>query len=275
MENTRDSEKFWRDIEKELNNLRSFSVLISENKKETDLLKRVTVLSPMDPIILSMTTHDLMTPLAAISGNLKLLKKCLNSGVNLKKIEKYSYNIGTGVHDLLEMLDQLREVASIESGVDKITLKEIDIRGVIQKMEPLFNVLAAEKKHSVVIDYSDDALNSLIDMTKYKRVINNIFANAVKYTEGNGVIRISAAKKDEMICVSVADTGSGIPEKELEEIFKPFIQIKKREPGDGSMGLGLYISSYFCKMMGGNILVESKLGRGSKFTICTPCSSSE
>jgi signal transduction histidine kinase len=99
----------------------------------------------------------------------------------------------------------------------------------------------------------------------------NLLSNAIKFTEPNGHVEIAWTAEDLRVRISVADTGSGIPPDRLENVFEPFVQVDSSRPRPaGGTGLGLSISRDFARGMGGQLLVESELGKGSVFTLVLP-----
>jgi signal transduction histidine kinase len=110
-----------------------------------------------------------------------------------------------------------------------------------------------------------------VDQDKSRQILLNLFANALKFTPPEGTIALDVQAQSATIAISVSDTGVGIPADQLEQIFEPFMQVRRSvDPSDHGFGLGLAISRQLARAMGGDLTVRSTVGEGSTFTLIVP-----
>lgn len=222
---------------------------------------------------LANMSHELRTPLNAVIGYSEMLEegaledKRSSDVADLKKIH------GAG-KQLLEMINDILDLSKIESG--EMTLKRgpVDVRTLLQNIIETVHPMLKHNNNTIKVEIDSD-LNSInVDKLRLRQVLLNLLSNAIKFTQ-NGIIDLQARMlnvgNEQIIEVTVRDTGIGISGKDMPTIFNPFTQIDDTYAGqyEGS-GLGLAISRNLCRMMGGDIYVESTLGKGSVFTVWLP-----
>lgn len=218
--------------------------------------------------VLSITTHDLSSPLNAISGYLDLMNECLHSDRDIDRIDKYHNQIKVGVSNLHDMISQLTEVVHLENNKEEPTFIKLDLSWVVNEVTGLLKSMAEKKGHSLLLSLPDEPVFIKGDLTKLKRILFNLVSNAIKYTPTYGVIRITVFDNDKGAGVSVSDNGIGISEPDQKLVFDAFKKVHNPEiKSKHSFGLGLYISSVFAKMMNAGLSLKSKLGKGSVFTL--------
>ncbi|MCK5661408.1 MAG: ATP-binding protein, partial [Methanosarcinales archaeon] len=131
--------------------------------------------------------------------------------------------------------------------------------------------LLKEKGQEIIIEIADDVADVYVDEMRLKQVMLNIVNNAIKFTPDNKKIVIKADNVDEMVKISVIDSGIGIKEDDIGKLFKKFVQIDQSNSRSfGGTGLGLTIAKELVELMGGRIDVESEYGKGSTFSIYLP-----
>jgi two-component system, NarL family, sensor histidine kinase BarA len=224
---------------------------------------------------LATVSHELRTPLNSILGFSDVL-----SGVDKldEKQRRYVGNIQKSGRMLLEMINDILDLAKVESGKMEIRLSEFKVGSLVATQCEMARPLA-EKKN---IDLDCDAPASLPqvrqDQAKVQQVLNNLLSNAIKFTPEGGRIFVSA-QRDELgdLKLKVADTGIGISPDEQQLIFEKFRQASGALPAGDAMtrehpgtGLGLSIVRELCRLLGGDVSVESELGKGSTFTVRLP-----
>ena len=232
-----------------------------EGLKETDRLRRELV---------SNVSHDLRTPLASMHGyveTLLLKNHTLSEQERLRYLEitrKHSLRLGRLIGDLFE-LSKL-DSASIKPTLERFSLAEL-LQDVTQEFE-----LEAEKKGVLIeVNASNEASMVHADIGLMQRVLENLLRNAVRYTPEGGTISISLDKKPGCVAVSVADTGCGIAEHELERIFDRFYRSEQgEEERSNSAGLGLAIVKRILDLHGSRITVSSVLNQGTRFEFDIP-----
>jgi len=222
---------------------------------------------------LANMSHELRTPLNAIIGYSELLKdELIDAGQ-----EKYSEDcqkIQSAAKYLSRIISEILDLSKIESGIVKPRFVYFDLNALIEEVSVIISPLANKNGnvYSVNLDPSLGLIYS--DAIKIRQILFNILNNACKFTK-NGQIKILAYREmidgNDWCTIDVEDTGIGIAQKELENIFKPFVQ------ADGSptrefagTGLGLAIANNLCKIIGGKIKVKTIVGKGSVFQIKFP-----
>lgn len=223
----------------------------------------------------SMAAHELRTPLTAIRGYASLLEvqnaKDLDpSGKELiKRLVVSSENLGN-------LIDNLLSVARIERNIFGVETRPVDltntIRGVVDGLKQ--QALTQNKKLTLVMGH--DLPVVLADAFRIGQVLLNLVANALNYTKDGASITVTAEKKDNLLQVSVADTGQGIPKEAISKLFVKFFRVSgSLKQGSKGTGLGLFISKSIIEMHNGKIWVESEVGKGTTFTFVLPIAKPE
>ena len=214
-------------------------------------------------------THEFRTPLTVIQG----LNRQIQEKKYLSEKEKtvYMAAIDRQSNNLLNLVNQLLDVAKIKRGADEPQWMCGDIIGYLQMTAETFRLYAGEKDLSLVF-YSDISANEMDFIPSYiDKIVSNLLSNAIKHTEAGGKIDfvVSKGSRPDNITIRIADTGEGIPQKELERIFDFFYQSPQAKNTSGT-GIGLAYTRMMVEKMKGKIEVESELGKGSVFTINLP-----
>ena len=228
-------------------------------------------------VFLANITHELRTPLNAILGYSEMLQDEVTdlgySGLisDLKKIWSAGDHLLTIINDLLDL-------SKIEAGKMDLHLEHFDVPSMIEDVVMTAEPLVRKKDNTLQVICPELVGTMVTDPMKLRQILLNLLSNAAKFTE-QGVITISVACQvpgealypEGQITFSVQDTGIGMSAGQIENIFKPFIQADTSTTRRyGGTGLGLAISARYCRMLGGEITVESELGQGSTFTIRLP-----
>lgn len=225
---------------------------------------------------LATITHELRTPLNSILG----FGEVLGSAENLTdKQQRYLRNIQTSGKDLLVLINDILDLAKIESGKMEVNVSDFSIDDLVERLVSMVKPLA-EKKNIELTSFTDPELPLLRqDSGKLQQIVYNLLSNAIKFTPEGGRAHIAAnLKNGDTLELKVEDTGVGIPLEEQETIFEKFRQGNTAPAGKQSSltreyagtGLGLSIVKELSKLLGGEVAVESELGKGSKFTVCLP-----
>ena len=220
---------------------------------------------------LANVSHELRTPLHSILSFANFgIKK--NDSADTNKILDYFKRIHQGGQTLLQLVNDLLDLSKFKSGRMKMDFQWADLNMLIFVVADEFRSIASEKNLSIQHNQCDfeDKIN--IDSEKIKQVLRNLLSNAVKFTPKNGTIDISVHQKDESVAVSVRDSGVGIFESELENIFEKFIQSNKTKTGAGGTGLGLAICREIMNAHNGYIWAENNTDKGATFVFEIPLS---
>lgn len=222
---------------------------------------------------LANMSHELRTPLNAILGfsQLTARKEGLPDDVrdNLSTINR------SGTH-LLKLINSVLEMSKIEAGVDTLTIKEFDLSNMLEDIESLMKIRAEQKGLSLAVERDPDLPSHIkTDENKLTQVLLNMMGNAIKFTdEGRVILRVQTEKdktfsrsnRRASLLFEIEDTGIGIPEEELENVFRAFAQAHREGLSREGTGLGLAISKKNVELLGGSIQVESVVGSGTKFS---------
>jgi len=212
---------------------------------------------------LSNMSHELRTPLNAILGFTQLLKyeKDLT-----EKQQSHIREIGSAGNLLLELVNQILDLARIEKGHLQLSMEQVTLSDVFEECSSMITPLA--EKNNLTLDITSDTDGYVIaDYTRLKQVMLNLLSNAIKYNVKDGSVSLKVIQKDsDIIRICVIDTGKGISEELLPEIFQTFNRLNATSNIEGT-GIGLSISKQLVEMMGGTIGVSSELNKGSEFWV--------
>ncbi|HVF38934.1 MAG TPA: HAMP domain-containing sensor histidine kinase, partial [Gemmatimonadaceae bacterium] len=184
---------------------------------------------------------------------------------------KYIARIRHNQQHLLRLVDELLDLAKIESGQFPLKLGSISIHEVIESLRDIIEPLVRTKDLQLEVSCTQSAVMFVGDKDRVEQILLNLLANAVKFTPSGGTITIVVSENDERVVVAVCDTGRGIPEDKLALVFEPFVQLQTELPGAArGTGLGLAISRELARAMGGELIVTSVPGAGSTFALSLP-----
>ena len=222
---------------------------------------------------LTNVSHELRTPLTAILGFVEILASGMDGPLNQAQTEDVRTVQASSRH-LLELIDDLIDVASIESGQVKLAVGAVDIDELVRESVETMRPQAGEKGISLEVESVEPALLAAADRGRLREIILNLLSNALKFTPSRGRIRLTAvgepatAGRPAMARIDVRDSGIGVAEADIERIFETFVRIAG--PAYPGTGLGLAISRELARLHGGDLTVESTVGIGSTFTVHLP-----
>ena len=218
---------------------------------------------------LANMSHELRNPLNAIIGFCRIVLRRAQPQLDEKQYGNVK-KILTSAEHLLSLINNILDLAKVESGHIEIRRLHFDPLSVINECLSVMEPLVKEKELDLIkqIDPSLPTLYS--DEEKLKQILLNLLSNAAKFTK-QGWINIRASSKNDEIVISVTDTGIGVAADELDTIFDEFTQIDSGSTKEyGGTGLGLAISRHLVRLLGGDISVQSKVNEGSTFTLTMP-----
>ncbi|MFC1864633.1 ATP-binding protein [Chloroflexota bacterium] len=212
--------------------------------------------------------HELRTPLSNIRGYLEAIR----DGV-VTPDKATIHSLHEEVVLLSRLVDDLQELALADAGELKMVIQTEDISDLVHQAVSGMRAQAAVKGLSVSIDLPNKLPSVNIDSYRISQVLRNLLENAVAHTTKGDSITVAARQQDGWVEVNVVDTGEGIPDEDLPNIFERFYRVdKSRTRATGSSGLGLTIAKRLVETHGGKIEVQSELGKGSRFSFTVPIS---
>ncbi len=215
-------------------------------------------------------SHEFRTPLHAVSGYLEILQQNIHGGLNEEQ-RKDVDRIHQAQEHLMALVNMILDFAKLEGGLVELAMAEIPIEETLRSAESLVTPQFVKKGVNYTHRGGDPSYTVFADREKVQQIIVNLLANAVKFTPPGGSVDLEWRIEEDHLIVRVRDTGSGVPEEKIEQIFEPFVQV--RSPGampSGGTGLGLAISRDLARAMGGDVRATSRLGVGSVFTLTLP-----
>jgi GAF domain-containing protein/DNA-binding response OmpR family regulator len=222
---------------------------------------------------LANMSHELRTPLNAIIGYSEMLQE---DAADLGA-ERFTEDLGrinaAGKH-LLELINAVLDLSKIEAGKMELYLETFDVGGLVRDIAAVIQPLAAKNANRLELSGPDEAGTMRADQTKVRQALFNLLSNACKFTD-RGTVSLAVSRETadgrEMVVFRVSDTGIGMTPEQLGRLFEAFSQADAATTRRyGGTGLGLALSRRLCRMMGGDVGVESEAGRGSTFTIRLP-----
>jgi signal transduction histidine kinase len=215
-------------------------------------------------------SHELRTPLNAIIGFSEVLREEMFGELNERQRSYVDDIMSAGQH-LLSLINDVLDLAKIEAGRVDLELSDVSVPEVLRSGVSIHGEQAGRAGIAMGVTVGSDAMLVRADERKVRQVVFNLISNAIKFTPRDGRIDVSAARRDDVIEVAVADTGRGIAADDLERIFDEFEQghTPAGSNVDGT-GLGLPLSRKFVELHGGRLWVESTVGIGSTFRFTLP-----
>src|SRR3954447_26852633 len=228
-------------------------------------------------VFLANMSHEIRTPMNAILGFSQLMLR--DRDLTTRQCQ-YLGTINRSGEHLLALINDILEMSKIEAGRTTLNPTTIDLPVLLRDLEMMFRIRTDEKKLSFSVETIGDVPRFIVtDINKLRQVFINVLGNAVKFTEHGGIgLRVLAdgeGPAGRRLRVEVEDTGEGISPDDQEKLFRHFEQTKTGQQAGTGTGLGLAISREFVRLMGGDITVNSQVGKGSVFVIHLPLKEGE
>ncbi len=258
-----------KEVEEEIRRKQTEVKLVEEKKRADKLADEARKLNIIKSQFLANMSHEIRTPMNGIIGYLTLIEKDVYD--SKEEMKQFALGAKQSAESLLEIINDILDLSKIESGKVKLEEKEIDLNKIIDDSASILLARAEEKGLSIKKIIARGTPLSLIgDSTRLRQIFVNLISNAIKFTS-RGAIEISVYLKERendkaVIYAAVKDSGVGISQEKIGDLFKPFSQVDDSPTRNfGGTGLGLVICKEFVNMMDGEIGVESKPGSGSTF----------
>jgi len=223
---------------------------------------------------LASMSHELRTPLNAILGFSELLSDDTNDKFDKGTRRRFLDQIHSSGQHLLQLINDILDLSKVEAGQMELHLQSVELGELIQEVRASIEPLARSK--AIVLNTESSRELSLIaDSAKVKQMLLNLVSNAIKFTPSGGRIDIRVRRLESWVEIAVSDSGIGIAKEDLGRLFAEFQQL---DAGPGRQqegtGLGLALTKRFAELHGGQVIVESELGKGSTFTLRLPLQTS-
>jgi signal transduction histidine kinase len=219
---------------------------------------------------ISVATHEIKAPMTVVIGSLSMI---LDDGMG--KVDETARQLAIqaykGTVRLRELVNELLDIARLESGRAKFDLVRLNVGGEINEMIEVQKLFAAEK--GIVVNYQshEQPIFVVADKTKLEIILTNFISNGIKYNRPNGSVTIAHEIQGNAVQITITDTGLGIPEEQQASMFQKFFRVEGSDrssiPGTG---LGMYITKQFIEGMGGKLWFESVHGQGTSFHFTVP-----
>ncbi len=222
---------------------------------------------------LANMSHELRTPLNAVIGIAEMLHEDAEDDGLDDFIEPLDRINGAGKH-LLNLINEILDLSKIEAGKIEMLSEDFEVSTLLDEVSTVVQPLAQKNSNTLTVDCADDVGQMHADTTRVRQIILNMLSNACKFTE-NGTVTVTVRRETtagrDYLSFAVADTGIGISEEQIARLFQEFSQADASTTRKyGGTGLGLTISQRLCKLMGGDITVESEPNVGTTFTAILP-----
>ena len=250
-----------------------------KNIQFTEELRRVnddlTHLDELKSDFLATMSHELRTPLTSIIGYSDMILSGMTGELNEKQ-SNFIESILKNGETLLNLINDILDLTKIEAGRLELNIEPVDLRAALLSVLPVVKPRAADKRIKISTFLPTDLPPVAADAAKFGQILLNLLTNAIKYTHENGSVSVEARPQGDMVEIWVTDTGIGIASEDIERIFQRFTQIdSSASRSQGGTGLGLAITRELVELHGGQIRVQSKLGKGSSFIFTMPISTQQ
>lgn len=231
-----------------------------------DDIARESALEQVRKKFISNISHELKTPVTAIKLSLESME---SSGELPSSLDGTFQVLKRSLGRMEHLLDDIVELSLIESGALKLKNTDLNLKNFLDDLSMDFASIKSPNGHSLKINMAPIRAEIIVDPIRLRQIIDNLISNACKYSIPDTQITLSSYISEDLLVISVADEGPGIPLLEQDKIFMRFYRtnLGRKEPGTG---LGLSIVKNLAQLMGGDIAVKSALGEGSVFTLSIP-----
>jgi signal transduction histidine kinase len=245
--------------------------LLDANVRLEDRAQQVDEANRAKSRFLANVSHELRTPLNAIVGYNSLALEEIYGPVP-RALRTAHERIGAAAEHLLGLVDDVLDLSKIEVGRMVPVVEPLDVTALLDGVRTVVEPIADAKDVRLDVVIGRDVPLVATDPRHARQILLNLASNAIKFTEKGSVTLVARRSGDELYLI-VEDTGIGIAEKDLERIFDEFEQVRPSGRGDSlqrGTGLGLAIARKLARLLGGDIIVESRIGAGSRFTVRLP-----
>jgi len=235
-----------------------------------DALKRLRELNESKSQFVAEVSHEIRTPLAIMREFASLVRDETVGPLNAKQKQCLDAVLRNSDR-LTDLVNQILDLARIEAGKTELRKTKVDLVDLLMQFRNDFMPVCQSKGQTLTLDVPDNLPTAHCDVSSVQHILTNLLGNAHKFAPKGGAIHIRAREENRFLRIDIEDDGPGIPREAQERIFEAFVQVDRQDgPGAKGTGLGLKIAKSLVEFNGGNIRVESTLGKGSCFTFTVP-----
>ncbi len=221
--------------------------------------------------LLSIISHDTKTPIGSIEMSCGLMEEELEQDQpDIEELKELTKLIRISNQDQDNIIRDMITLARFEEKEIELDKEVVDPEQIVKKIRSTFALYFRQKKIDFSASVEENVKNLYLDKEKIQVVLNNLIQNAIKFTASGGEVSLKLSSENNSVIFTLSDTGTGIPEEKLSDIFEPYFGTTEGTNKEKGMGLGLWIANTFVKLHDGSIIVESKPGKGSVFTVIIP-----
>ncbi len=247
--------------------------LVEQHNKLRESAKAASEANTAKSTFLANMSHELRTPLNAIIGYSELMLDEASEQNDKIYVDDLKKTISAGKH-LLNLINEVLDLSKIEAGKMEVHAGRINLKSLFKEIASTIEPLVKQRNNTLVVECASNITYFSSDVMKVRQILINLLGNACKFTQ-NGQITLKAylqaSKSDSNIVFEIIDTGIGIKAESLNTLFNAFTQEDNSTTRSYSgTGLGLSICQHFSLLLGGNIKVQSTVGKGSCFTVTLP-----
>ena len=219
-------------------------------------------------------SHELRTPLTLVHAPLQDAMEQLNNG-RIDRVENDLQKIRNNTNTLLQLTEEVLDISKLDEGALQLELSPTNLNQYLNLVFFSFESLALRQRLKWECQIEKTGQNYMVDQQKLEKVLNNLLSNAIKNTPKGGKVTLTASSAADVLQVSIADTGKGIPTAKLNRIFQRYYQADKADQKSGGLGIGLAFVKELLDFMKGSIEVQSAEGAGTTFNFHLPLSPTE
>jgi signal transduction histidine kinase len=236
--------------------------------------KQLQQLNADKNLFISILSHDMRSPFTVILGYSELLLENIRK-IDINEIENFANNINTAAQNTYNLLEDILMWARTQQGRIPFKPQKLSFADICRNILEILDQKADSKNITINLN-APEGTNIFADVDMLKTIMRNLVSNAIKFTNKNGTINISAVENSENVTISVTDTGIGIEPGSLTKLFDISQNHTTRDlSGEKGTGLGLVLCKEFIEKHGGKIWVESEQGKGSEFKFTMPISAGQ
>jgi PAS domain S-box-containing protein len=244
--------------------------LKNHQKRLQEALAKEKELGDLKSRFVTMASHEFRTPLSTILSSSFILEQYNPEDEDNEKRNKHLHRIKGSVAGMKNILEDFLSLEKLEEDAIYAKMTEVSLHDFLKEIENTIDDLQQDAKAGQVIKFSSNLNEPVrIDLFLLRNILINLLSNAIKFSPQNSVIHVGVTSREKDICIFVKDNGIGISEEDQQHLFTRFFRAKNAGAVQGT-GLGLHIVTRYLKLMNGNIEIDSKLNRGTTFTISIP-----